>query len=40
MRPFWALIRKEVQESRWTLGLSAAGPVRAGLVVRLRDLSQ
>ncbi len=24
MRPFWALIRKEVQESRWTLGLSAS----------------
>ncbi|MGP0066686.1 MAG: ABC transporter permease subunit [Isosphaeraceae bacterium] len=23
MRPFWVLIRKEVQESRWTLGLSA-----------------
>ena len=24
MRPFWALIRKEVHESRWTLGLSGA----------------
>src|SRR4051812_1424348 len=24
MRPFWALIRKEVHESRWTLWLSAA----------------
>ena len=24
MRPFWSLTRKEVQESRWTLGLSAA----------------
>jgi ABC-2 type transport system permease protein len=24
MRPFWALIRKEVHESRWTLVLSAA----------------
>ena len=24
MKPFWALIRKEVQESRWTLGLSAS----------------
>jgi ABC-2 type transport system permease protein len=23
MRPFWALIRKELQETRWTLGLSA-----------------
>jgi ABC-2 type transport system permease protein len=23
MRPFWALIRKELHESRWTLGLSA-----------------
>ena len=23
MRPFWALIRKEVHESRWMLGLSA-----------------
>jgi len=23
MRPFWALIRKEIHESRWTLGLSA-----------------
>jgi ABC-2 type transport system permease protein len=24
MRPFWALIRKQIVESRWTLGLSAA----------------
>jgi ABC-2 type transport system permease protein len=24
MRPFWALIRKEVHESRWALGLSVA----------------
>jgi len=24
MRPFWALLRKQVHESRWTLGLSAA----------------
>jgi ABC-2 type transport system permease protein len=24
MRPFWALIRKEVHESRWTLGLSTS----------------
>src|SRR5262245_58294213 len=24
MRPFWALIRKQVHESRWTLGVSAA----------------
>ena len=24
MRPFWALVRKQIVESRWTLGLSAA----------------
>ena len=24
MRPFWALIRKQFHESRWTLGVSAA----------------
>ena len=24
MRPFWALIRKQLHESRWTLGVSAA----------------
>jgi ABC-2 type transport system permease protein len=24
MRPFWALLRKQIVESRWTLGLSAA----------------
>src|SRR5262245_36092868 len=24
MRPFWALIRQQIHESRWTLGLSAA----------------
>ena len=24
MRPFWALIRKQIVESRWTLVLSAA----------------
>ena len=24
MRPFWALIRKQLHESRWTLGVSAS----------------
>ena len=40
MKPFLALIRKHVHDTRWMLLLSGGRPVRPGLALRLLHLAQ